>query len=169
MAAERGAVSPRTQARRYAALALYQWSLTREDPASIKRHMLDDPQWLDALVASLSGAEDDAPVDPRLRFRFNQELFDTLLKGVPARLAEIDAELDRVLDRPVGQVDPVELAILRLGAYEILFTPEIPDRVAINEAVELAKLLGAHEGHRYVNGVLDKIARRRSAAARPDR
>ena len=169
MAAERGAVSPRTQARRYAALALYQWSLTREDPASIKRHMLDDPQWLDALVASLSGAEDDAPVDPRLRFRFNQELFDTLLKGVPARLAEIDAELDRVLDRPVSQVDPVELAILRLGVYEILFTPEIPDRVAINEAVELAKLLGAHEGHRYVNGVLDKIARRRSAAARPDR
>ncbi len=167
MASGKGAVSPRSQARRYAALALYQWNLTREDPASIKRHMLDDPEWLDALAASLSGAEDDAPIDPKLRFRFNQELFDTLLKGVPARVAEIDAELDQVLDRPVSQVDPVELAILRLGAYEILFTPEIPDRVAINEAVELAKLLGAHEGHRYVNGVLDKIARHRAAAAPP--
>ena len=74
-------------------------------------------------------------------------------------MAEIDAELDRVLDRPISQVDPVELAILRLGTYEILFSPGIPSRVAINEAVELTKLLGAHEGHRYVNGVLDKIAR----------
>jgi transcription antitermination protein NusB len=67
------------------------------------------------------------------------------------------------LDRPIGQVDPVELAILRLGAYEILFCPAIPAGVAINEAVELTKLLGAHEGHRYVNGVLDKLARRAAA------
>jgi N utilization substance protein B len=161
--ADRTGVSPRTQARRYAALALYQWHLTREDPAAIKRHLLDDPEWLDALVNSLSGAEDDTPVDPKLRFKFNLELFDTLVNGVPARVSEIDAALDRVLDRPIGQVDPVELAILRLGAYEILFSPEIPAGVAINEAVELTKLLGAHEGHRYVNGVLDKIARRHAA------
>ncbi len=160
MATERGAVSPRTQARRYAALALYQWDMTREDPASIKRHMLEDPEWLDALAASLNGAEDDAAPDPELRFTFNLELFDELLKGVPARVGEIDAALDQVLDRPIRQVDPVELAILRLGAFEILYSPNIPSRVAINEAVELTKLLGAHEGHRYVNGVLDKIARR---------
>ncbi len=64
---------------------------------------------------------------------------------------------------PSSQVDPVELAILRLGAYEILFSPGIPSGVGINEGVELAKLLGAHEGHRYVNGVLDKIARGRDA------
>lgn len=159
MATERGSVSPRTQARRYAALALYQWELTGEDPTSIKRHMLEDPQWLDALAASLNGAEDDAPMDPKRRFKFNLELLDELLRGVPSRVAEIDAALDRVLDRPISQVDPVELAILRLGAYEILYTPNIPSRVAINEAVELTKLLGAHEGHRYVNGVLDKIAR----------
>jgi transcription antitermination protein NusB len=163
MATERDGVSPRTQARRYAALALYQWGLTGEDPVAIKRHMLDDPQWLDALAASLNGAEDDAPVDPKRRFKFNLELLDELLRGVPARVAEIDAALDRFLDRPISQVDPVELAILRLGAYEILYTPNIPSRVAINEAVELTKLLGAHEGHRYVNGVLDKIAR----SARP--
>lgn len=159
MATERGVVSPRSQARRYAALALYQWGLTGEDPVAIKRHMLDDPQWLDALASSLNGAEDDAPVDPKRRFKFNLELLDELLRGVPARVAEIDAALDRVLDRPISQVDPVELAILRLGAYEILYSPSIPSGVAINEAVELTKLLGAHEGHRYVNGVLDKIAR----------
>lgn len=167
MATERGAVSPRTQARRYAALALYQWGLTGEDPVAIKRHMLDDPQWLDALAASLNGAEDDAPVDPKRRFKFNLELLDELLRGVPARVAEIDAALDRVLDRPISQVDPVELAILRLGAYEILYAPNIPSRVAINEAVELTKLLGAHEGHRYVNGVLDKIARGARPALAP--
>ncbi len=158
-----GGVSPRTQARRYAALALYQWHLTREAPATIKQHMLDDPEWLDALAGSLSGADEDEPPDARLRFKFNLDLFESLLKGVPAHVTEIDAELDRVLDRPIGQVDPVELAILRLGAYEILFSPDIPAGVAINEAVELTKLLGAHEGHRYVNGVLDKLARRRAA------
>lgn len=156
-------VSPRTQARRYAALALYQWHLTREAPATIKQHMLDDPEWLDALAGSLSGADEDEPPDARLRFKFNLELFESLLKGVPAHVTAIDAELDRVLDRPIGQVDPVELTILRLGAYEILYSPEIPAGVAINEAVELTKLLGAHEGHRYVNGVLDKLARSKAA------
>jgi len=163
MAKPAAKVSPRTQARRYAALALYQWHLTREAPATIKQHMLDDPEWLDALAGSLSGADEDEPPDARLRFKFNLELFEDLLKGVPAHVTEIDAELDRLLDRPIGQVDPVELAILRLGAYEILYSPEIPAGVAINEAVELTKLPGAHEGHRYVNGVLDKLARLRAA------
>ncbi len=163
---DRGGVSPRSQARRYAALALYQWQLTREEPATIRQHMLDDPEWLDALVNSLNGAEDDTPVDPKDRFNFNLELFESLVKGVPAEVNAIDAALDGVLDRPISQVDPVELAILRIGAYEILFSPAIPAGVAINEAVELTKLLGAHEGHRYVNGVLDKVARRAAAASR---
>jgi len=163
---DRGGVSPRSQARRYAALALYQWHLTREEPATIRQHMLDDPEWLDALVNSLNGAEDDTPVDPKDRFNFNLELFESLVKGVPAEVTAIDAALDGVLDRPISQVDPVELAILRIGAYEILFSPAIPAGVAINEAVELTKLLGAHEGHRYVNGVLDKVARRAAAASR---
>jgi transcription antitermination protein NusB len=155
-----GRVSPRTQARRYAALALYQWQLTREDPASIRAQMLSDPQWLDALNNSLRGAEEDAAIDPKDRFKFNLELFDGLMKGVPTQVEAIDAALAPVLDRPLGQVDPVELAILRIGAYEILFSPEIPAGVAINEAVELTKLLGAFQGHRYVNGVLDQLARR---------
>ena len=159
----RGGVSPRTQARRYAALALYQWHLTQEDPAAIRAHMLSDPEWLDALANSLHGAEDDAAIEPKFRFKFNLELFEGLMKGVPAHVAEVDAALDSVLDRPITQVDPVELAILRIGAYELLFSPAIPPNVAINEAVELTKLLGAHEGHRYVNGVLDKL-RRRSVA-----
>ncbi len=158
-------VNPRSQSRRYAALALYQWRLTGEDPMAIKGHLLDDPEWLDAVAGSLSGLDDDAPPDARQRFQFNMELLDQLLTGVPAHVTEIDAQLDRVLDRPISQVDPVELAILRLGAFEILFSASIPDRVAINEAVELTKLLGAHEGHKYVNGVLDKVARNHAAIA----
>ncbi|NEV62477.1 transcription antitermination factor NusB [Thiorhodococcus minor] len=155
-------ISPRSQSRRYAALALYQWRLTGEDPAQIKRNLLDDPDWLQAVAASLNGVDEDELLDAKERFNFNLELLDELMSGVPEHIEEIDAKLDQFLDRPISQVDPVELAILRLGAYEILFADNIPDRVAINEAVELTKLLGAHEGHRYVNGVLDKIARRRS-------
>lgn len=160
-------VGPRSQARRYAVLALYQWQLTGDDPAAIRAQMLDDPEWLDALAATLRGADDDDPIDPGLRFRFNQELFADLLKGVPARQAEIDSELSTVLDRPISQVDPVELAVLRIGVYEMLFSPAIPDRVAINEAVELSKLFGSHEAHRYVNGVLDRISRRRPPRPNP--
>ncbi|NKN33432.1 transcription antitermination factor NusB [Marichromatium bheemlicum] len=159
-------VSPRTQARRYAALALYQWRLTGEDPMAIKRHMLDDPTWLDAVSASLQGIEEDEALASAQRFRFNLELFEQLLAGVPERIEPIDAQLTRFLDRPIEQVDPVELAILRIGAFEILFSASIPDGVAINEAVELTKLLGAHEGHKYVNGVLDKIARHQAVARR---
>jgi len=155
-------ITPRSQARRYAALALYQWRLTGENPMTIKRHLLDDPDWLDAVTSSLNGTSEDEELDAQQRFNFDLDLLDQLLTGVPEHIEEIDTQLDRFLDRPISQVDPVELAILRLGAYEILFADNIPDRVAINEAVELTKLLGAHEGHKYVNGVLDKVARRRA-------
>jgi N utilization substance protein B len=62
------------------------------------------------------------------------------------------------LDRPLAQVDPVERAILRIGGYELMQRPDIPYRIIINEAVELAKLFGAEQGHRFINGVLDKLA-----------
>ena len=63
------------------------------------------------------------------------------------------------LDRPLVQVDPVERAILRIGGYELMQHPELAYRIIINEAVELAKMFGAEQGHRYVNGILDKLAR----------
>ena len=156
-------VSPRSQSRRYAALVLYQWRLTGDDPMRIKRQLLDDPKWLEAVAGALQDCDDDTPAGPAPRFDWDMSLLDQLLTGVPQHVKEIDAQLDRVLDRPISQVDPVELAILRLGAFEILFSASIPDRVAINEAVELTKLLGAHEGHKYVNGVLDQVARAHAA------
>jgi N utilization substance protein B len=63
------------------------------------------------------------------------------------------------IDRPLTELNPVELAIMRIGVYELLHRHDIPYRVIINEALELAKKFGAEEGHKYVNGILDKVAR----------
>lgn len=70
----------------------------------------------------------------------------------------IDTALSSALDRPLTQLNPVELSVLRLGVYELMSMPETPYRVIINEAIELAKAFGAEGGHAYVNGVLDKLA-----------
>lgn len=104
------------------------------------------------ITAQFIADEDLSKADP--------DYFRELAHQVPARLAEIDAALQPFLDRPLAQVDPVELAILRMGGYELMEHPELAYRIVINEAVELAKLFGAEQGHRYVNGVLDRLARR---------
>jgi transcription antitermination protein NusB len=118
--------------------ALYQWQLTGHDAAAI------DPQYY---IDEGEGAVDRA-------------FFDTVLNEVLERVDTLDELLIPLLERPITEVDPVERAILRLGACELRFHPEIPFRVVINEAIELAKVFGAHHGHRYVNGILDKLAER---------
>ncbi len=87
------------------------------------------------------------------------DYFKELLQGIPAHCVNLDQHLQPLLDRPADELDPIELAILRIGAYELMQRPDIPYRVAINEGVELAKAFGAADGHKYVNGVLDKLAR----------
>jgi len=150
----------RSQARLYAVLALYQWQLTGQDPLEIGRHFADDPAWVAELAESLADfAEMSSDSGGKKILAYDPGLFKQLLYGVPARLKELDAQLQPALDRPIERVDPVERAILRAGTYELLYTPSVPYRVAINEAVDLAKLLGAEQGHRYVNGVLDRVAR----------
>ena len=94
--------------------------------------------------------------DPK---KFEVEYFDELLRGVPTNLQKLDEQLTPCLDRSIESVDPVERAILRLGAFELIHRLDVPYKVVINEAVELAKVFGAEQGHRYVNGVLDKLAR----------
>ena len=128
----------RTQARRHAVQAIYQWQMTGEDISEIDRQFLE--------MEEMVGAD--------------LNYFQDLLHGVPAKLSELDEHSSVFLDRAVESVDPVERAILRLGTYELIQHPEIPYRVIINEAVELAKLFGAEQGHRYINGVLDKLAQR---------
>jgi N utilization substance protein B len=127
----------RSRSRSLAIQALYQWQMAGQDVGTIINHFM---------------LEQDGK-------KFDTDYFAELVRAVPARLNELDAALAPCVDRALESVDPVERAILRLGAYELIEHPEIPYRVVINEAVELAKTFGAEQGHRYVNGVLDKAAR----------
>lgn len=86
--------------------------------------------------------------------------FRDLLYGVARNVGSLDQALSPVLDRPFKQLDPVETAILRLGCFELMHRPDVPYRVVINEAIEMAKRFGAQESHKYINGILDKLAPR---------
>jgi N utilization substance protein B len=90
--------------------------------------------------------------------------FKELLHNVPGRLDAIDAAIGEFSDRPVAEIDPVERAILRISGYELLFKPDVPYRVVVNEGINLAKDFGATQSHKYINGILDKVARKHRAA-----
>ncbi len=96
--------------------------------------------------------------------RADQAYFRSLLEGVVAERASIDARLAPLLDRKLEELSPIEHAVLCISGYELMYDISIPYRVAINEGVELAKRYGGTDGHKFVNGVLDKLA----AEARPD-
>ncbi|MES9930214.1 MAG: transcription antitermination factor NusB [Candidatus Thiodiazotropha sp. 6PDIVS] len=91
---------------------------------------------------------------------FEFPYFQDILQGVPTHLAQLDELLKPSLDRAIESVDPVERAILRIGVYELKHKIEVPYRVVINEAVEMAKVFGAEQGHKFVNGVLDQVAKK---------
>jgi transcription antitermination protein NusB len=84
--------------------------------------------------------------------------FENILEGMVKAREEIINKISPLLDRQESQLDPVENAILHLGAYELIYQIDIPRKVVINEAVELAKLFGADQSHKYINGILDKFA-----------
>ena len=84
--------------------------------------------------------------------------FEDLVRGVLAERAGLDAALAPYLDRTVEEVDAIERAVLRLAAYELLHRPDVPYRVVLNEAIEIAKRFGSEHGHTYVNGVLDQAS-----------
>ena len=88
----------------------------------------------------------------------DKDYFRDLLDGVEREKDELDAGLQPLLDRPIEQVDPIERAVLRLAGYELRSRPDVPYRVVLNEAIDLAKDFGAEGGHTYVNGVLDRAA-----------
>ncbi|ADJ29135.1 transcription antitermination factor NusB [Nitrosococcus watsonii] len=127
----------RSKARTAALQGLYQWQLTGQDVDKID---------IEFIVQDIRGID--------------HAYFQALLQGVPQRQWELDECLGPFLDRPIHEIDPVECAILRIGAFELLCRPEIPYRVVLNEAIELAKRFGAEHGHRYVNGILDKVAQK---------
>ena len=86
------------------------------------------------------------------------EYFEDLVRGVLRHVDELDGALGVHIDRKMDEVDPVERAALRIAAYELVYRPDIPYRVVINEAIAATKRFGAEHGHTYVNGVLDKAA-----------
>ena len=87
------------------------------------------------------------------------EYFQALLHGVPANVDELEARLEPLLDRKLDDLDPIERTLLRMGTYELASRPDVPYKVVNNEAVALTKKFGATDGHKYINGVLDKVAR----------
>ncbi len=135
----------RSRARARAVQAIYQWQMTGQEIGEICEQFIADHPMNGVDVA----------------------YFRDLAQGVVRQHHELDDEISPHLDRELQLVDPVERAILRLGTYELLRCPEIPYRVVINEAVELAKSFGGEAGHRYVNGVLDKIALKLRGAEMP--
>jgi transcription antitermination protein NusB len=126
----------RRKARQMAMQALYQWELASSSLVAIEQEFRED--------------NDMQKVD--------EEYFSELLHKVPAMKVELDERLKPLLDREMHELTPVELTILRLSSYELLERPDVPYRVIINEGVELAKTFGATDGHKYVNGILDKLA-----------
>ena len=128
--------SPRRRSREFALQGLYQWLLSGEDAGVIDAHMREQEDFDKA-----DGAH-----------------FDALLHGCITDAAALDAVLARHVDRRTSQLSPVEHGVLLIGAYELQRCIDVPYRVAINEAVELAKSFGGTDGHKYVNGVLDKAA-----------
>jgi len=127
----------RRRARRRALQALYQWHLTGLDVGEI--------------LAQFHEEQDFSNVD--------DELFVRLVRKVSNEQAAIDEKIAPFLDRPLSQLDVIEHVILSIGAYELLHSIEVPHQVVIDEAINLAKLFGAEQGHSFVNGVLDKAAR----------
>jgi len=129
----------RTNARKAAVQALYQWQMTGQSLVEIERQFLEEERLKDA----------------------QKSYFTELFYGVPKNLEAIDKALGEFVDRPVDMIDPVERAILRIGVYELVNRPDMPYRVVLNEGINLAKYFGADGSHKYVNGILDKVAQQK--------
>jgi N utilization substance protein B len=138
--------SSRRRAREFALQGLYQWQLAKTDPGTIAREL-----------AEARGFD-----------KIDADYFHQLLSGAIASAADLEAEITPCLDRKFSVLSPVERAILMMAGYELAYCAEVPYRVVINEAVELAKVYGGTDGYKFVNGVLDKLASRRRSAALND-
>ena len=136
--ADRPKPSTRRRARQLALQALYQWQMNQTPLVTIEAQYRTD--------------NDFTKVD--------DDYFSAIIHGVPKQVSQLDEAMSAMLDRPLAQLDPVELATLRIGCYELINRKDVPYRVVINEAIELAKRFGGQDSHRYINGILDKLAPR---------
>ncbi len=141
----------RSAARQLTMQALYQWQVGGNDMQQVELHIRaaqpDD---------NLESFEDITEVLKLADLAY----FHEITQAVPKQQEELDSSFAPFLDRRVNELDPIELAILRLGAYELVQRLDVPYRVVINEAVELGKRFGGTDSHKYINGILDKLAQR---------
>jgi transcription antitermination protein NusB len=129
--------SGRSRARVFAVQALYQLLVGQQALSSIQSY-----------TSELSGFH-----------KADADYFQRLLEGCEAQASDLDARFAPFLDRPMDQLSPIEHAVLRMGTYELLHSVDVPWRVVINESIELAKTFGGTDGHKYVNAVLNEVAR----------
>jgi N utilization substance protein B len=127
----------RRNARRYALQAMYQWHIAHTPVTEIEAEFLL------------------FHIDKKL----DMDYFKELIHGIPEHTLEINQAMEPFLGRPLEEIDPVELAVLRVAIYELIKRPDIPYRVIINEALELTKKFGSIEGHKFINGMLDRVAK----------
>ncbi|MFK8042850.1 transcription antitermination factor NusB [Congregibacter sp.] len=135
--AQQELIARRRKARHYALQALYQWHMAGATTTDIEAEFRTD---YDFSVVDL-------------------EYFQALIHGVPPLVDELDVLLEPLLDRELRELDPIERSLLRMGGFELRDRIDVPYRVVINESVALAKKFGAAESYKYINGVLDKLAR----------
>lgn len=138
----RAGIRARVRARRCAVQALYQWQVAGQEPRDILAEFVADRELISV----------------------DMDYFSDLTRNIPAQIEVLRADLEPLLDRAWAQLDVVERSVLLIGAFEMRNCLEIPFRVVINEGVELCKIFGTVDGHKYVNGVLDKLAMQRRAA-----
>ncbi len=129
--------SPRRKARELAVQATYSWQVSQNPVNDIEVNFIADNS----------------------KRRFDIEYFQLLLRGVTNNISEIDAAISPYVDRPLDDIDQVEKAILRVAVFELKDCTDVPYRVVINEAIELAKSFAADDSHKFVNGVLDKTVK----------
>ena len=137
MAQPNALAAQRRKARHFGLQALYQWTLSGASPADIEAEFRIDNDFQHT----------------------DSEYFSAVLKGVVGDVDALEALFSPVLDRRLGELDPIERNLLRLGTFELRDRIDVPYKVVISEAVALAKKFGATDSHRYINGVLDKVAR----------
>lgn len=128
----------RRNARRYALQAMYTWEMTGHVIADLEKEFLQY----------------------HIDKAYDSDYFKELIHGIPKLLPQINDEITPFLSRALKEIDPIELAVLRVAIYELLQRPDVPYRVIINEALELTKKYGSVEGHKFVNGILDRIAKK---------
>ncbi len=127
----------RKRARQAAVQALYQWQLTKSNITDIDQQFRVEHE----------GSQTDL------------DYFSEVLRGVTATASELDKLFTPYLEWPIDEINPVELAVLRLACYELKHRLDVPVGVILNESVDLTKRFGAEQGHKFVNGVVDRVAK----------